>query len=65
MHACMPHADTYQAALVKAVGRMCEEGRHALLLVDAPLMRMEPVRQLAALAQVGGGVLISGAPFEH
>ena len=50
----LPPAATYQASLVRAVGRSMEEGRFPFLLVDSNNLTAEHVRDFWSLAQVGG-----------
>lgn len=41
----------YFKDLVRAVGRTCEDRRHSFVVVDAPNMRLDGVKELVAVAQ--------------
>ncbi|EFJ39985.1 hypothetical protein VOLCADRAFT_100282 [Volvox carteri f. nagariensis] len=44
-------AGTYFRDLVRAVGRSCEDRRHSFVVVDAPVLRAEQLRELMAVGQ--------------
>jgi hypothetical protein len=46
-------ADVYFRDLVRALGRSCE-GRHSFVVVDAPLLRAEQLREVMSVGQVSG-----------
>ncbi|GIL66152.1 hypothetical protein Vafri_19745 [Volvox africanus] len=43
--------DTYFRDLVRAVGRSCEDRRHSFVVVDAPVLRAEQLRELMTVGQ--------------
>ncbi len=45
-------AATYFRDLVRSVSRSCEDRRHSFVVVDAPVLRAEQLRELTAAGQV-------------
>ncbi|GIL86573.1 hypothetical protein Vretimale_11555 [Volvox reticuliferus] len=43
--------DTYFRDLIRAVGRSCEDRRHSFVVIDAPVLRAEQLRELMTVGQ--------------